>query len=308
MNYRHMEIFLTVVEENSLSRAAEKLFISQPAVTQVIRKLEEEFGGKLFIYNGKNKELSPLGKTCVVSFQNILNQYKGLQNAARELTKGTFGSLTVYMPLRRAQILLPRILPEFAKKYPNVRVKTVDGKARIEYMFTQMIDGKIDMVVSLNRVIDPRITFIPFCVETMSYVASLNNPLAQKLIASGRSSVTIEELFDEKLVLPGSIYWNRQLVDQMFAEYNRYPNSILEVQTVELSKSLAISNFASTIIPELLEKNAPTIHSDQNYVVLPIDNHLAKRPISIGYIGERGLTNYQRDFIDMMKNIGIITE
>ena len=305
MNHRHMEVFLTVVEENSISRAAEKLYITQPAVTQVIRKLEEEFGGELFIYHGKSKELSPLGKSCVIAFQNILNQYRHLQNIASDISSGTFGSLTVYIPLRRAQVLLPLVLPRFSALYPNINVKIVEGKTRIEYMFDQLIDGKIDLCVSLNRIVDPRIDFIPVCLETMVYITSLNNPLAQKFLAEKRQSVRIEELFQEKLVLTSQIYWNRQLVDQMYSEYNMQPQTILDVQTVELCKSLAISNYASTIIPEIILKGSSPIDYNTNSLTLPIDNHLAKRHISIGYIKDRGLTEYQKTFIELLKEVTV---
>lgn len=308
MNVRHMEIFLTVAEENSLTRAAEKLYITQPAVTQVIRKLEKEFGGELFVYRGKSKELSPLGKFCVESFQNILNQYKRLQNEAREISKGDFGSLTIYIPLRRAMKLLPFVLPVFSQKYPHVDIRTIDGKIRIDYMFNQMLDGKVDLSISLHRIVDPRVESIPFCVETMAFVASLDNPLAKKLVREGRNCVKLEELLDQKYILTSGVYKNRQLVNKMFALYNCKPTCILEVQTVELCTSLAVSNMAATIVPELMFCHQPLVSEQSHSVVFPIDHPLAKRKISVSYVKERGVTRYQKDFIDILMNMDLVRE
>lgn len=308
MNFRHMEIFLTVVEEQSLAQAAQRLFITQPAITQVLRKLEDEFGGPLFTYKGKSRELTSLGKACVSSFQNILNQYKRLKNEASDISLNTYGSLSIYAPLRRAQKIFPQVLPGFKSKYPNIDISVIEGRTRIDYMFKQLVDGKVDLSITLHRTVDSRIVFIPFCTEIMSFVASLENPLIQKLLAEGRTSVTIEDILDEKLILCDAVYQNRKLVNKMFASYNRYPDCLLGVQTVELCKSFAAANYGSTIIPELLKKKEVEIYPDARYAVFPIQHPLAQRNISIGYIGERGLTGYQQDFINRLIDLGYYAE
>ena len=127
ISFEYYKVFYYVAKYKKISLAAEKLFISQPAVTQTIHKLEEQLGGSLFNRNRNGIELTESGKTL---FEFVSESIETLENAEGKFGKYLNleeGSIKIRTGSNVARILLYDALEKFSKKYPNIKIEIATG-------------------------------------------------------------------------------------------------------------------------------------------------------------------------------------
>ena len=124
----NLHIFLTVAELQSLTEAAKKLYVSQPAISQAIRKLEEELGVRLFIRNKRSRlKLTDVGKEILSLAYQMADLENRVYQAAYEENHMMAGSVRIATVPLGVSILLSRVLPEFKKQFPQVHVELLEG-------------------------------------------------------------------------------------------------------------------------------------------------------------------------------------
>src|SRR4051812_32588947 len=122
MELRHLKYLVAVAEELHFGRAAIRLNISQPPLSQQIRQLEEELGVRLFDRTKREVRLTDAGRRIMVEAQQILSQVDHLVSVASRVSEGAIGRLSVSGPGGVNHILV-QTLQEFARKYPSVRIE-----------------------------------------------------------------------------------------------------------------------------------------------------------------------------------------
>ncbi|MBF1255938.1 MAG: LysR family transcriptional regulator, partial [Stomatobaculum longum] len=120
MNERQIKYMLTIFREGSISRAAEVLYVSQPSVSQMVRKVEEELRADLFVRHTNPLVLTPAGECYMQAARAIQSVQQNLDRQLEEIRLGTRGSIRLGMPLQRSLELLPDIFPRFHARYPAV--------------------------------------------------------------------------------------------------------------------------------------------------------------------------------------------
>jgi len=120
MELRQLRYFITLAETRNFRRAAERLHMSQPPLTVAIRKLEQELGAPLFERGTRGVTLTPAGRAAVDAARATLAQAERFREAAREGATGARGRLTVGYVGSATFELLPRIVPEYRRRYPAV--------------------------------------------------------------------------------------------------------------------------------------------------------------------------------------------
>ena len=113
MNERQIKYMLTIFREGSISRAAEVLYVSQPSVSQMVRKVEEELRADLFVRHTNPLVLTPAGECYMQAARAIQSVQQNLDRQLEEIRLGTRGSIRLGMPLQRSLELLPDIFPRF---------------------------------------------------------------------------------------------------------------------------------------------------------------------------------------------------
>ena len=110
MNIKHLEHLLALADTGSFSRAAEKLFITQSALSRSIQSLEEELGGRVLDRIGKRNELTPLGQDVVARAHHIVRDAAELRHSARLLQEGGRGAISVGLGSGPAALLLLQVV------------------------------------------------------------------------------------------------------------------------------------------------------------------------------------------------------
>jgi len=152
MNLRHLEHWLALADTGSFSRAAEKLHITQSALSRSIQALEDELGGPLVDRIGKRNELTPLGRSVLERARRIVHEASELQQGAALLQQGGLGSLRVGLGSGPGALLMTPWLVHMAREHPTVKVSIIRGPAELQLQ--QLRDRQLDaLVVDVRRVV-----------------------------------------------------------------------------------------------------------------------------------------------------------
>ena len=152
MNLRHLEHWLALAETGSFSHAAEKLHITQSALSRSIQALEEELGGPLVDRIGKRNELTPLGRSVLERAQRIVHEAAELKQGATVLQEGGMGSLRVGLGSGAGAMLMTPWLVHMGRHFPTVQVAITRGPAELQLQ--QLRDRHLDvLVVDVRRVV-----------------------------------------------------------------------------------------------------------------------------------------------------------
>lgn len=186
-----LKVFYTVSQKLSFTKAAQELFITQPAVTKHIKELEDQIGIAVFKRNGNSIELTPAGKVLVKYAEQIFKMYASLENELAQLVLPTSGHLRIGASTTLANYVLPRIIALFKTAHPAIHLTFVSGNS--DLIEHQLIDEKIDLGITEGDSHHPQIMYEPFAKDEIVLVANPNSKLAQKgeIKASQLSSIPL---------------------------------------------------------------------------------------------------------------------
>ena len=152
MNLKHLTHWLALADTGSFSRAAEKLYITQSALSRSIQVLEEELGGPLVDRIGKKNELTPLGLSVLERARRIVQEAQELKQGAALLKQGGLGSLRVGLGSGPGAMLMTPWLRHMAEHYPTVHVSVSRGPTELQLL--QLRERQLDaLVVDVRRVV-----------------------------------------------------------------------------------------------------------------------------------------------------------
>lgn len=145
MIFRNYEYFIAIVESGSLTKAAEQLYVSQPSLSQYLKRLEASLGVELF-----DRSVSPLRLTYTGEryYQYLLQMTKLSENIRKEfqdVKSQISGRLRLGVALWRGACLLPDIFPDFHKKYPGIQLELTEGRSSL--LVSALMNDKIDLAV-----------------------------------------------------------------------------------------------------------------------------------------------------------------
>lgn len=193
MELRHLRYFTTVAEEMNFTRAAKRLHIAQPPLSQQIRKLEEELQVKLFLRTHRRIELTHAGRVFLERAARILRSTDQAVHVARQASRGEIGRLVIGFMSSAPFTLLPPILRSFREHYPGVRL--ILRELPVGEQIDALRDDQIDVGILRPPVTDADV-FSEMLLEE-PFVAALpaKHPLAR------RSSISIRALASEPFIM-----------------------------------------------------------------------------------------------------------
>ncbi len=264
MTLDQLRIFLAVVEHLHFTRAAEALYITQPAVSAAIQNLEEEYGVKLFHRIGRRIEIADAGKLLQVEAQKILDSVTMTERGLRELNNLQRGELKLGTSLTIGNYWLPDKISSFKRQYPGIFVNCTLGNAE------EICEGTATGIFDLGLV-------------TGEVKPSLKNCLEQEVVGSDRlqivvgkshpwfdrTEISLAELPTTAWVMRESGSGAQQMFEQSLQKWGIDPselNVILVLNSSEMVKAVVESGVGAAAIPELMvskEIQLDTLHSIQ---------------------------------------------
>jgi len=192
MNYRD-EVFLSVAENLSFSKAAEDLFISQPAISKHIKEMESQMNISLFLRKGNKVYLTKAGKLTYSYLKEIKDKYRELEFDLGLLNNSFEGSLSIGASSTISQYLIPAVLAAFHKRYPKIKLDLFNGNSfQMEY---KLLENDVDIAMVENESSQKDIRYLDFYDDEIVVVANINSVYAK------RKNICISDFHEIPLVL-----------------------------------------------------------------------------------------------------------
>lgn len=247
MNIRQLQIFRSVAQHLNFSKAAEELFIAQPAISIAIKKLEMELDTPLFNRASKRVSLTPEGKALLNHANTILKQVADAKTEMHSLRGLERGEVRIAMPAMLGAYHFPALFDHFMQQHPNLQIYVEEeGTRQIEQ---HLQDGLIDLgVITMDQAHDT-LEVHPLIDEEMVICTAPGHPFA------GREKVSAEEFFEENLILVKGGYFLRETIDRLSQQLQKTPKIIFETNLMSLIKRLVLgANGISTCLQFVLQQ------------------------------------------------------
>jgi DNA-binding transcriptional LysR family regulator len=240
MDFDQLEIFLEVARLSSFSRAAEKRFRTQPAISSQIRALEEEVGARLFDRSGGRVSLTASGKLFFTYAEETVERRKTILTEIAETERVPRGEIVVGANEGTCLHILPGVFAQFKRDYPNVAVniKRSDYARILDSILENIVDfGVVSLPVNDNRLEAQMIHR-----DELVVITSPKHPLAAK------KSAAVSEVATYPLVLP-KLGHTRDALDALFYDHHLKPQVAMELDSSELLKRFVAADVGVGFIP-----------------------------------------------------------
>lgn len=263
------EYFLVVVQEKSISKAAEKLFMSQQNLSNHIARLEKKYG-KLFLRRPKFS-LTPIGSALYHTLQQIRILEQGLQNQLQEWEKAPYGVIRFGIHSARARVLFPGILARYRKQYPQVTIQlflqdTITNE-------TMLQNGELDIFLGIDAHQSPNFHHIPLFHEPICLIANAEVLQAADVVTKN-GEIELGDLSRLSFLLSPPISNFRQKIDRFLATYSISLNERMTIGDFEIQLLLAGQSegacfCASSFFPKLRQINQ-SLPPEKQLRILPV--------------------------------------
>lgn len=232
LNTTLLKTFVTVVDKNSLSLAAQEIHITQPAVSKHINALEEYFGIGLIERRGRGVSLTPAGELLYKYANEILALINKAERDVRELSSAIQGNLVIWGSSIPGHFILPRMIGGFKKHYPDVHIslQISDSEDVIRHLLDETAQLGVVGVKSDNK----RIETINFTSDKLVVVTPTGHPLTE------HKAIKLAQLAKEKLIWRAVGSGTRRIIEKKLTEQGISPHDLNII--MELGSTGAIVN------------------------------------------------------------------
>lgn len=255
MNLDDLQAFLAVAEQGSFSRAAETLFITQPAVSKRVAALEQQLGTRLFDRIGHRVALTEAGEALLPRARDILMRVEDTRQAVRDLSGRVSGRLRMGTSHHIGLHRLPPVLRAFSGAYPDVEldIEFMDSEAACH----AVEHGELELaIVTLPLEPTPVLELTPIWHDPLALVAGREHPLAR------RRRVTPAQLADHRAVLPAPGTFTRQILERALAPRGLRLQVGLSTNYLETIRMLVAVGLGWSVLPRTM--------IDADVVALPV--------------------------------------
>jgi LysR family transcriptional regulator, low CO2-responsive transcriptional regulator len=287
MDFDQLETFLEVARHASFSRAAEKRFRTQPAISSQIRALEDEVGAKLFDRSGGKVSLTASGKAFQKYVEEALEQRKTMLTSLAEMERVPRGEIVVGANEGTCLHILPEVFAEFKKHYPEVGVNI--RRSERAKVLESIIDNSVDFGVVSMPVNDTRLTVVTIHRDELVVIAPPQHPLGKL------KSATLAETLKYPLLLP-KVGRTRDELEKAFDQRKLKANISMELDSSELLKRFVAADVGVGFIAR---SNVVEDVKAGALAAIPLADAQIKRDLALVFRKDKALSRAALAFIDI---------
>lgn len=284
-----LRVFLSVANEKSFSRAAEKMLRTQPAISLAVQRLEAELEEKLIDRSAKELLLTDAGRVVLEYARRFENLQADMNNAIAELRDNSSGRLTIGANESTSLYLLSHI-EQYRRLYPKVKVQV--RRSLSSKIPTQLIDGDLELGLISFDPGDERIVSTVIYTDRLVFVVSPQHRLAT------RTEVSITELGMETFIAHNVLSPYREIVLREFQRHRVPLNMDVEMPTVETIRRLVQRNEGVTFLPKMCVE--PEIEAGLLREIRVKELNV-ERKIRLVYPTRRGLSHAAKAFLELVE-------
>lgn len=288
MNLQQLRYVAEVAKRGlSVSEAAQALHTSQPGVSKQIRALEEELGVDVFVRQGRRfAAVTDVGREVVAAIDRILGEVANLKSIGAETAHQARGSLAVAVTHTQARYVLPPVVTAFKKRFPEVKLKLLQGNPR--QLARMVIDGEADIAIA-TEALDDYPEFVTLPCYTWHHCVVV--PAGHALIDA--KPLTLEAIAAHPIITYDPTFAGRTSLDRTFAARNLHP----EVSLTALDSDVIKSYVALGLGVGIISSRAYRDGKEDGLVALNCDHLFPMQTTRLAYKRGAYLRSYMVEFI-----------
>lgn len=254
MNLNHLSILLAIAEENSITKAAERLMISQPAVSKQIRILERNLGVQLLERQPRQIRLTHAGQILAGYGRRIFDLDAEAERAIREIRGLSHGRLAIGASTTIGTYLLPEVFVKFRRKHPGIETTFEIGSSLA--MYRRLSDGALDVTFTETPPGDPNLLADTFASDQLVAIAKPGHPIFD------RKKVSARTLCKEPFIVRSTGSDTKSFVERALSQRGLEINAVMAFDTTEAIRRAVAAGIGVAIVSHLsiaLELKAKTL-------------------------------------------------
>lgn len=251
MRIQNMEYVIAIAEERSLSRAATRLGISQPALSHYVKRIENELGTPLFLRAHNEMQPTDAGRIYINGAYSIVGIYDRALSDMQQYRRHARKELRVMYNNSYLPALATIVLPAFRRQHPDVTIKVLDGNAEVARDY--LANGQIDLGIFATQTLTHSILeYIPLFRDEMLLVLPPGHPLAA---AFTRNGIDLGALQDDTMILNQPRSYVRQLENEILSRNGYTPAAILEASDYNTARYMISHGLGVGFLPRSLTRD-----------------------------------------------------
>lgn len=290
MLMEYLQVFCDIIETRSFSKAAARNFISQPAVSQQVKALEEQFHQKLIERSSQGIYPTEAGRTFYKGAREILERYQSLERQMMDLTQTVAGSIRVATVYSVGLHDLPPYVKRFIQAYPQARIHL--EYSRTNKIYDAIRQGLVDIGIVAYPQQARQLGVIPLRSDELVVIVSPGHPLAKQ---SG--PVDLKQLQGLPFVAFEPDIPTRKAIDRVLGDLGLEVDVVQEFDNVETVKRSVEADVGVSIIPR---RTAQLEEKAGSLITLPIANIKLERPIGVIFKRGKSFSTTLQKFIEVL--------
>ena len=291
MDFDQLTTFVQVSKLKSFSKAGQKVFRSQSAVSAQIRQLEQAYHAKLLDRSAKSVELTPAGVVLFEFAERLLRLRDESMQVVADRGNVVQGPVAFGANEATCLYLLPDILAEFQRRYPLVQISIYRNFSH--KILQRLEDGSLDLGIVTLPLKSPNLKIHTINRDRLRFMVSAKNPMAQ------RSHVTLEEVASAPLIFPKTGF-TRQVLDKLFRPYRSRLRIAMELPSIGMIKTFVAADVGISIISESFARDQ--VKSGE-VKLLNVEGFDMYRELALVYRRDRSLPRAVQALIGMIREI-----
>jgi LysR family hydrogen peroxide-inducible transcriptional activator len=241
MNLNDLRYAVAVARERNFRRAAERCFVTQPALSLAIQKLEDELGVQLFERSRTEVSVTPIGSRVIEQAQRVLEETARIQEIARQGRDQLAGALKLGVIYTVGPYLLPELIPILHRKAPQMPLEVEENlTSQLEVLLR---NGSIDAAIVALPFEAPNVSILPLYDEPFAVVVPTDHAWAKRAV------VRPEELAGEKVLMLASGHCFSNQVAEACPELQRRGAEVSQGNSLETIRNMVASGLGITVLP-----------------------------------------------------------
>jgi LysR family cyn operon transcriptional activator len=254
---RHIRYLLAVAEHRNFTRAADSLHISQPALSQQIRQLENDLGGELFDRSGRAVRLTDFGSAYIEYARRALLDLEAGQRALHDVRDLSRGQLRLAFTPTFTEYLVAPVIDQFHSAYPRIAIEMTEMS--LDAIESGLGGDRIDLAIGFTDIRSDDIEVEALFLERMTLVVSASHP-----VVAERTPIASSRLATLPLALLSGQFVSRFYVDAYFASQGIKPNVAIQANSISAVLKIVSRGKVATLLPSAMQYE----HRDLKYIAL----------------------------------------
>ncbi len=305
MDYQKYIYLQAIDKYGNMTKAAQQLYISQPALTKFLNKLERELGVKLFDRQVNPLQITYAGELYMAQVEQIITMEKNLRHQFEEINDLKRGRFSIGIPPLRGAYWLPEILPPFLKAYPGIQVNVKEGNST--YFEEELQRGSLDICIYTLPVFSDDVDYRVIGDDRIFLIVSRDHQILKEVDLSKNSTsnpllISPERLEGESFISLTPQQGLYRTMKELFAIHNIQKTKIvMEISNCETAYRLATQGVGLFFAPECCAIQLRSM--EQQPIFCTLDDPLYARKLIVAYRKGRVLSNAMERFIQMTEQL-----